>query len=318
MLIENNKYKREICIYWKQGRCIRENNCTFAHGVNDIKKYYCQNGIKCYNENCNFSHPNGWIAYNNKRDCLFCNKGFCNKKDIKYKHIFDENIQINEKDENFQNIEKDFFNNEKFPSINKTDNINKDFIKDKTIIDDENILINVKKELYDEYKKLSKLDHNSWANSIEIEEIDNKINMLKNKYNIIKGKCKKEEIFDNDLILNIFDNEYNDEYNEIEDNKNNLPNIYLTINGIEINEEIEDIYKDKTNPYNKIEAENDILFILDKMENANKVFINDIKKLLDINEHEDKENILMFKYQLNKLVSNIYLIKNNYKDMFYH
>lgn len=303
MLNKDNKYKKEICLYWKNGNCKKDKKeCSFAHGINDIKKYDCQNGIKCYNENCNFSHPNGWNAYHNKKDCLFCNK-----KDIKYKHIFDENIQINE---------KDFFNNEKFPSINKMDNINKDFIKDKTIIDDENILINVKKELYNEYKKLSKLDHNSWANSIEIEEIDNKINILKNKYNIIKEKCKKEEIFNNDLNLNIFDNEYNDECNEIEDNKNNLPNIYLTINGIEINEKTEDIYKNKINPNDEIEVGNDILFILDKMENANKNFVNDIKKLLDINKNKNNRNLLEYKYQLNKLISEIYLLKLNYNDIF--
>lgn len=292
----NNKYKKEICLYWKNGKCRKESkDCSFAHGKNDIMNEDCLNGIRCYNENCKFNHPEEWDPLNNKKECNFCIKGFCNKENKKFKHINvkcdNEIIEIN------KNKNKEFiFNENDFPELDKN-SVNK------KCLDINEDIFEIKKKLYQNYKLLSSTT--DWSEDFEI---DNNIKELNNKYKELKQNIYKqnEEIFNNDLNLNIFDFESDIENEEL--GYKNTPNIEISINGININDstekDIQDINKDE------------ILILLNKLEKTNIKMILEIKKLLDY-KYKNNENILKYKYQLNKTISDIYLLKNNYNDYFY-
>lgn len=50
-----------ICSYWEKGSCKYMNDpdqCSFAHGEEDIKRIYCKYGINCLNIKCSFYHGN--------------------------------------------------------------------------------------------------------------------------------------------------------------------------------------------------------------------------------------------------------------------
>lgn len=90
--MNKNNNKKIICNHWKKNNCKFMNShekCTFAHGEYDIIKEKCLNDIYCWNEECNFEHPNGWNPYDNKKDCLICldSKIICDKENKKYKHV---------------------------------------------------------------------------------------------------------------------------------------------------------------------------------------------------------------------------------------
>lgn len=304
-MIKNNKYKTVLCRKWNKGKCnYDKNKCLFAHGDNDINKNNiktkCVNGDKCYNENCLYEHPNEWNPEDNKKDCLFCKKGFCNKKDVKYYHIKEDKYDI--------------YNDNNFPELNKTnklyvDNKNDDFnnldfknkVEDVIINDKESVLydelLNVKKELYNNYKSLSKLD--SWSDSMDIED---NIKLLRDKYNILKEKYKKEDILDDELnfesleIINV--------NNKLEDDtKIEIPEVTFTINGINF---------DNNN-------ENDNIFkIIYDMETYINNCINKIKHILDnkiVEDNKQKDNILNYKLQINQFISALYLLKLNSSDL---
>lgn len=314
MLNNDNKYKKVICKYWKEGKCKNDKlNCKFAHGQNDITKNECLFGIYCYNEGCEYIHNKDWNPYINKKECNFCLRGFCNKEDIKYKHKYD-NINIIKNDEKVNKrkieVKENFLNNEEFPDLNKIykNNIDDNIIKKNEIkVENKDELTTIKKELYNEYKYLSKLDPKSWSDDMDIEETKDKINLLKYKYSKIKEKYKKDEIFDSYLNLNILEMESNNENNsKVEIVEPILPNVQLTINGIDINE---DHYENKINKnYNN---DDEILSILNNMENENIKYISNIKYLLD-NNHAEINNQ---KEQLNKIIAGIYLLKLNYYDI---
>lgn len=300
----NNKYKKEICLYWKKGICRKDkNNCSFAHGEDDIIKEDCRNGIKCYNENCIFKHPKGWNAFDNKKKCNFCIKGFCDKENKRFNHMkVKYDIIENNKDEKSQ-IYKDkefIFNENDFPELNKkVKNNDKNDKKNVYINEDIDKLKLLKKELYKNYKLLSSTT--DWSDDLEI---DNNIKELNNKYIELKQKIyQNKDIFNNDLDLNIFDidSDIKDEEIEYEDN---LPNIEITINEVNIKED------EKQKDINK----DNILNLLKEMETFNEKTILEIKALLNKNYNND-EKILRYKYQLNEIISKIYLLKINYNDI---
>lgn len=318
-MIKNNKYKTVLCRNWAQGKCIHDKSkCIFAHGKDDLIKQDCVNGINCYNENCWFKHPSGWIPYNNKKDCIFCEKGFCNKENNKYKHInndiynnIDEfkNVKNNEKINIIKEID---FNDDDFPILNnnikykhdpKENKISHDvpiLINNEIKPKDENDIKSIKEELYREYKFLSKLNPNeSWANEKIIEETNNKIKILTDKYNILKSK--KEDVFDKELNLRILENNnksgLEDTLKCINTDDYSIPNVNISFN-----------YNEKT--------DNNILSIINKMEEENQKYIIRIKTILDKNEKSiNDENKIYFKLQLNNIIKEINLLKLNYEDL---
>lgn len=101
----------------------------------------CINKSKCYNETCPFVHPVNWNPEDNKIECLNCKKGFCNKCNKKYKHIYNNSkfkfivnkiILINRI---IKFLEKNEYKNQKKEEIINTDEL-------KNIISEKNIIIN--------------------------------------------------------------------------------------------------------------------------------------------------------------------------------
>lgn len=75
-----------------------DNNVIQKSEYKDHQEYSeCLNNDKCYNEICKYKHSNVWDPFKNKKECINCKSGKCNKIDKKYKHI-------NEEDENYDNI----------------------------------------------------------------------------------------------------------------------------------------------------------------------------------------------------------------------
>jgi hypothetical protein len=298
----NNKYKKEICLYWKKGICKKDTKyCSFAHGEDDIIKEICKNGIKCYNENCIFKHPEGWNAFDNKQECKFCIKGFCDKEKKRFNHMkVKYDIIENNKDKEI------IFNVNDFPELNEK--VKNNDIKNAYINEDINRLNLLKKELYKNYKLLSSTT--DWSNDLEI---DNNIKELNNKYIELKQKIyQNKDIFNNDLDLNIFDVDSYIKNEEIE-YEDNLPNIEITINGVNIKENYKDDIKKEDKKQKDINKDN-ILNLLNEMETFNEKTILEIKTLLNKN-YNNNEKILKYKYQLNEIISKIYLLKINYNDI---
>lgn len=311
MTIKNN-IKKAICNKWEQGKCVYgKDKCIFAHGKEDLVKRECLNGIKCYNEKCNYIHPEEWNAYNNKKECDFCQQGFCDKKNIRYIHINNDigeikNVNHNKKlDINRENI----LNDNEFPKLINNNNKIKDDILEF------NDLSFIKKELYKEYKYLSKLDPDSWADDEDIEITNQKIKVLTDNYNKIKEKIKMEDIFNKELNLEILEIKNNDNKIQIKEDNLNIEKTLTYINNGDINQ----------NPnvtvsinYNNIHdcLNDNILFIINKMEEENKKYISRIKNILDKDETINDEYKLYYKFQLNSFMKELYLLKNNYNDIF--
>lgn len=290
-----NKFKKSIiCKHYENNTCKFMNTrelCSYAHGENDIIKNKCFNGINCFDEKCNYEHPEDWNPFNNKLYCIFCDKGFCNKENTKYKHI---NINDNIKEDN-KYIILDIPKNEDFPEIIENKTIYN--CKEKEInINSDNNIIDIKKQLEDNYILLSKLDHKNWSNYEEIDNIKDDINKLEDKYNNLKKIDKKVNILDNDLNLNTIFNENNNEYKENVEDKY-IPNVYFNIT-YEENKDIDD------NIHNLIKNLEKNLKIYNKKIkiNLNDTIKNEYFKIILINN-------------LNKIQSKINLFENNYKDI---
>lgn len=296
----NNKIKSVICNNWLNNNCkfIKE-KCNFAHGEDDIIKYECLNGIKCWNENCRFNHSKQWNPYDNKEECLMCKKGYCNKKNNKYNHSKNNN--------DTNNIKKEMFNFEKeFSEIIKNNHdkeIKDSNIKPKNINDE---IIKIKDELKKNYIFLKKLNPNEWADFEEIDKTNSEIIELKDKYNKIKNKDEKSDIFDNDLNL---ENIFMDDNNENFDVK--LPNIKFTINGISVDNKsghsiLEIIDKNQEN--------NNIDILIKNMETEIKKYNEQIKINVN-NTIRDNHIKYILINNLNKISSYLNLFKNNYEDI---
>jgi hypothetical protein len=147
---------------------------------------------------------------------------------------------------------------------------------------DEDNLIKIKEQLQKKYIELSKIDKNNWADSIEIEDIENEINIL--------------------------------ELKEIDSGNMKIPNIKLTINGINYDGDkliIESI-KNKTNSLSKNDEK--ISILINDMENYFADFNNKMKQIIGDKINNDYFKIILFN-NLNKIGSEIELFKNNYKDI---
>lgn len=321
MEIEKKYYKLKICDFYKKGKCNKDNLCTYAHGLSELREYkkYCKFGINCLNKECNFSHPKNWNYMEN------------NKKN----------------EENIISIQKEDFKDDDFPSliINKDnyiktkDNIYKkpkvlftDIIKnDKNNVKDNNDnnikkdrlnvetqAINIKNKIQSKYKELSNIDEKNWENDFEIREIENEIETLKleyNKLNTVNKKINYYEEFDDLNLKNIFNLDIENNNGEImkniddrkEDKIENSPKINITINGINICKNVDDEF----NIYEYDEINN----LMDNMEMDIKNYSNKIKEAINKQINFKKHIKFELMKNLNGIKSNLELFKNNYNDL---
>lgn len=320
----NNKIKRNICKNWINNDCKfmkHKKKCNFAHGKSDIIKYECLNGVECWNDKCDFNHPKSWNPYVNKKECLNCINGYCDKQNNKYNHIKVSDIN----NINRENIKKELPNFEKdFPKIVKnnnkeiynytyseilTSNLKNDLnIETKNIDDVNNEMIKIRYELREKYIYLKKLNPNDWVDYDEIDKTKEEIIHLKDKYNKNKTKDKINDIFDDELNLDIIFMNDNNEYNKVPDV---FPDIKLTINGIEIDNMIENsILKNK----NKNRENEDIEILIKSMKNQINNYNKQIKKYIN-NIVKDDHLKYILTNNLNEILFKINLFENNYKDI---
>lgn len=318
-----DKVKKVICKNWENNVCkftIKE--CNFAHGINDIIKSKCLSGDNCFNELCNYKHSDIWNPGNNKLECNFCIKGFCNKENNKYRHIDlknnveedNKNIIIDiPKDKDFPEIIKSKYTNiknpiNKYSDILKCNLINKDKLKNDEIKenlneienkkDENNEIMDIKKRLNNNYILLSRLDHKDWNNYEEIDEIKYEIENLENKYYEIKNTYKKENIYDDNLNLDIIfkdKNTFEEEY---------IPNII--INNIKVDKLINNQYINKN--------EDIIEKLIEKMENDFKIYDEKIKQIIKNIVKNDYNKFILIN-NMNQISSMINLFRNNFKDI---
>lgn len=326
--MDNNKFKKIICKNWIEKKCRFMNNsnlCSFAHGKDDIIKNKCLNNIYCWNEKCNYEHPKEWNPYNNKKDCLLCLKGYCTKENKKYNHIND----IKEEEV----IKKDIFKipeKEEFPELvkskeKKTNNYNINMnklnyvyseiltykikndlnIKSSEAIDNE--MIDIKNKLRKNYIYLKGLNPNDWADSDEIEKTNEEIIILKDKYNKIKNKNEKNDIFYDNLDLDII-------FMEDNENKNNndfdlVPDINFTINGLPC-----DNIKEITKKDNNEEKNNNIKILIENIKKQINKYIKIIKEHI-INEVKDDYIKYILINNLNEIKIKTNIFEENYNDV---
>jgi hypothetical protein len=330
--MDNKKFKKIICNNWINNDCKfmkEKERCNFAHGNEDIIKVDCRNYANCFNEECKFIHHPNWNPYDNKNDCLICldPKKICNKENKKYKHINDikevikKDISKIPEDDDFPELVKTKEKETKNDNIN-IDKINYTYseILTSKIKSDLNInpkrdinneIIEIKNELKKKYICLKGLNPNDWADCDEIDDIEHEIIKLKNRYNKIKNEGKKDNIFDDNLNLNIIFME-NDKNENINNNVLDvIPDIKLTINGI-LCDNIEEITI-KTNNENQ-EKNDNVEILIDNMEKQINKYIETIKEYI-INTVKDDYLKYMFINNLNEITFNIIKLKNDYKDV---
>lgn len=216
----NGNYKTQLCRFYKNyGKCDKNDKCFYAHGIKELRdnKEGCINQLKCYDETCLFKHPNNWNPYNNKIECSYCRKGFCNKINKKYKHInnnyknskfkfivnkiilinriikyLEKNKYKNEKEN--KSIEKQERINTKInlfidgKYINNNDNLNKSYTEDnkkdikKILYQMENDLELYKKKIINNINEINIDDYLKINMKIQLNNIKSKITLL--KYNM--------------------------------------------------------------------------------------------------------------------------------------
>lgn len=250
--------------------------------------FYKKDG-KCNNKDkCTYAHGN------NELRCMFdenCVNDNCKRIHVKR----DNKININRKNEIIlDNLTSDLKN-----ILNVTQNKNNDNL--------ENKIINIKKELYNKYMKLSRIDKNDWSNSIDVEDIEKEIKILELEYEKLKISNKKgSAIFDNDINLDSIFN-INEDYEKDKDEYTIIPEIKLTINGI-------NYYEDNHIQNNKKQELKEIINLIDNMENQFSSFNENIKQIIN---KEIKNNYLKFILlnNLNKIKTEINLFKSNYEDI---
>lgn len=287
----SDKYKVKLCDFYKKGKCNNQDECTYAHGEDDLR---CIFNEYCINEKCKRIHIKKYkdekqesIKDNNKIN-IFDEKEFPiinnNIKKVHNKNKLLYSDIIKKENDNYK------YSYELTSSLENVLNVvknNDEYFEDN--------LMNVKRQLQEKYISLIQIDKNDWSNSIEIEDIEKEIETLKLKYEELKNLNKKDDIFDSniniDSIFNINDNNKEEDYIKI-------PEIKLTINGV-----------------NYFEAEdNHIDILIDDMEKQFLKFKKNIKQCID---NEIKNDYLKFILinSLNKIKSEIDLFKNNYKDI---
>lgn len=81
---DKKRYKTRLCRHL--GKCLYRDKCNFAHDLNEIKYVKCINGLLCFNEKCEYFHPEEWNPTNNKILCTDCKDNKCDKTNKKYIH----------------------------------------------------------------------------------------------------------------------------------------------------------------------------------------------------------------------------------------
>lgn len=288
--MNNNKIK--ICKYWEDGKCKKDKNeCSFAHGDDDIRKVKCHYGINCYKEKCSFEHPEEWK--------------FIKKSDVLLNDHKNDNHNILQipNDDDFPNIIE----------INKSNTMIKDKLKYSEVINHD---LNYNKNVYNVYiedikykkrlleEKEEKLD--DWSLPIEEEsKIIYEIETLKKDIDNLDNKIKKIDI----------------SRNEIHVDSNNQPEITIKINGKEIDNAID--LDEKINNY-KLETEKNIENIDLEKEKVLSI-INSFKKYFKSNEQvlkncikntikNDKEKMYIMSIA-NMIMADIKLLDDCYNDL---
>lgn len=256
-----NRYKLRLCNFYENNKeCNKGSDCTFAHGKNELRCIFDED---CVNEECKRIHL---------------------KKD---KNMITKNKKRNE-----------YMNNYKY-SGRLTSNLKKVLNITENNNNLEDNLIKVKEQLQKKYIELSQIDKNNWANSIDIENIENEINILDLKYEKLKTLNKNE----------INENNFSD---DIE-----IPVINITINCVNYNEDnyITKSIKNKKNSVNN--TDNKINILIDSIEKKFSNFNENIKQIINDEIKDDYFKIILLN-NLNKINSEINLLKNNYKDVIDH
>lgn len=350
--MDNKIYKTVICRHYNSARgCDKGDNCGFAHGEKDLRKKKCDSYDKCWDEDCylNFSHPPKWNAYDNKEECLICEKGYCNKLNKRFKHIIDNyNFDIKDDKNNKMDIPKDRDfpdliktnkqnNNEsnkdnkyKYSEILTSNLKNKLNIKDNKIMDEEydsekDILENIPNitltiNISDEKSSINSNDNNlehNMSNYEKLKETENNIvKQLKDNYILLKN-LDPNDWSDDVEIDNIRSNIkiLEEKYNKIKDIKkidifeDNL-NLDIIFNENNNNE----FYPIPSIISNNININNDIKNLVNILETDFKSYNEKIKENINnILKNDDLKFILM--NNLNEINFKIIKFKNNYEDI---
>lgn len=340
--MDNKLYKTAPCRHYSSPRgCDKGGNCVFAHGEKDLRKKKCDRYDKCWDEDCylNFSHPKEWNAYDNKEECLICEKGYCNKLNKKFKHIIDNYIFDMVK--NVKNNKMDIPKDCDFPELIKTNkqNNNKSNKGDKykyseiltsNLKNKLNIKDNSENDILDNIPNIT-LTINI---SDEKNSINSNDNNLSHKSNYEKLKETenniKKQLKDNYILLkNLNPDDWSDDV-EIDNIKSNIKILKEKYNKIKDIKKI-DIFEDNLNldiMFN--ENNNNKFYPIPSIISNNK--IDNIKNLINILEtdfksynEKIKENInntfknddlkFILINNLNKINSKIIEFKNNYEDI---
>jgi hypothetical protein len=301
--MDNKKYKVELCKYYNSPKgCDKGIKCPFAHGEDDIKNN-CLSGINCWNENCIYNHPEGWNPENNKKECLICYKyeNICNKENPKYKHI-NPHILMNEdfpeiiKNKSPNNLNKEITFKYSDVLNNNNNNISKKYKEE--LLNEEDNMVNIKKQITNNYMLLKELDPSDWANYDEIDNIKKDINILEEKIHKFKQE-NKNDIFEDNLNLDFIFTEDNNEH-EKPLKEDIIPDISISINIYETN--------DKTENINKLKH------LIEKFEEDFELHNKEIKQKINNIIQNDYFKFILIN-NLNEISSKINLFKNNYEDI---
>lgn len=341
----NNIHKIKLCDFYKNyGRCNNGSNCNYAHGTKELKEFIkksCNYGAKCINERCNFEHPNNWNPLNNKLVCLYYKNGKCKKgKECKFLHIDEYDIlKNNEHEKQIQlnlndNIDDHFpvlvqkLNTEKNNNLSYSDitqRKKKEYKLDLNINEDLDI---IKTQIKEKSIYLYKLRNKKWDDyeDDDLENIRNtekELNILKQTYKKIKYINKKDIFNEEDLNVNTLFNSNEKENGSTNkklsiindhdifeiDKKNTIPKVSITFNGFNIDKS-DVVITNKNENYKK----DNILILIENMEDNYKIYLEKIKLNIDKSDIDYYLNIKL-KTQLNKILYEIKLFKENYKDI---
>lgn len=285
MEVKNKYHKTKLCRYYENyGKCSKGNSCTYAHGIDELKKKNCFNGLDCFKKYCQFEHPDGWNPEKNKKICKYYINSYCDKGDMcKFKHV--KNI-IEEKDK------KDKNNNSEIIKKNEDIDINDDnefpYLKEKTISNIIKTTNNVWENFYDRKKEnnideiKNKNQNNNLSPNIEVLVNSCKYNN-ENNIKSDKNKEKEKELLNSDYVSDT----------------SKLSNITLTINEVG--------FKDTKNKIDEEEIYNKVINDEELMQNYKKHNNSNNENLLDICENNIQ---IMNKY----LTEHINIIKSNFNE----
>lgn len=274
-------YKLRLCKYYKKGICNKsKEECDYAHGEDDIREFkkICNFGLNCFKKDCQFIHPEGWNPEKNKKKCKYYKNGFCRNGDnCEFKHIKEEIKEENKEVNKKLDKNLDINSNNEFPPLKEDTNSN------------------ITKE----------------------ESINNKNNeneQIKNKKNIKVNE--KDEIFEENIKISEIEINKEDKILDVNDN-----NKFLHLENTNTNNFKNDEIKNKDlslniNEDTNIKENDEIQDFIIKLQKISEEYIKEIKNNIDKIFIEDKQIYSVnMKLELNKIMSEIILFKNNYQDI---